>query len=742
MIPKYDVSGPQFDQEDVLDVIPEQEKQEQIISASEDAYLNSLERASADKIKNTERMWGGLTDLSSSIADLVQKKIDKHKEDREAQIKLDILTKGVSPELEAQFRGERSQLFEDDLATQEFASKLEAETGDSITANEFRNMAGWERYMVAEQYALEKAKGYDQYVYDAYETTKINVIRDGKQATVGHLDNLSPQEQAALDQKIKFEYAKQFAGLNETMVATVVKPEIDKFDAARRKKQAIAREGAYQLQVQESDSRMIEVGFSTANPGDGHQLAHNWAARYAARNRTSIAVGRMAFKENLIDLVSENKVTYSEAMSIVNHEIQARDGSIKSMTSWREWDDLPSVLSFAAEKGNQAKADQKKADIAADLQVIKGISNPSNEQKIQMMEIYKQKYGYVPSELTGALAGHLDDDMAIDQLEQSLRYNGGVYDFELRNVSTEVFNKYKDKIISSGAMVPGSAKAKAAKEFIKSFTNEGTGQEFGETDAKSVEWLTLNENLNGIFDEAYMAATVRNGVIVGTEEDGYKAGMLAVEKTIANRGLTRKLMNTDFESDGDETYERSLQTSMVQSAGGKWQNTRISSNAAIDKKLLQWNNTPLRQSKDLPDYYKDLARRIGVNPIDLANSQLKYLTDEPIKTEKDKKEEKYTKEQLNLLYKQPTRSRITRARIFGELKQMLEDRFKDADLEKYLARDHNLHVFNPRAKPYLLDLPKDPILRQRVIEARKEAERNQNLKTSIFNKKSLIRDDM
>ena len=96
-------------------------------------------------------------------------------------------------------------------------------------------MAGWEKYMVAEQYALQKAKDYDQYVYDAYETTKIDVIRDGQQVSVGHLDNLSPAEQAALDTKIKFEYAKQFAGLNEALVATVVKPEIDKFDDARRK---------------------------------------------------------------------------------------------------------------------------------------------------------------------------------------------------------------------------------------------------------------------------------------------------------------------------------------------------------------------------------------------------------------------------------------------------------------------------------------------------------------------------
>ena len=48
-------------------------------------------------------------------------------------------------------------------------------------------MAGWEKYMVAEQYALQKAKGYDKYVYDAYETTKIDVIRNGVQVSVGHL---------------------------------------------------------------------------------------------------------------------------------------------------------------------------------------------------------------------------------------------------------------------------------------------------------------------------------------------------------------------------------------------------------------------------------------------------------------------------------------------------------------------------------------------------------------------------
>ena len=288
IIPNYNISGQSVTPQEILDVIPEQEASDRAIQASEERYLQQLEKNNADSVRNTEKMWTQLADLSSTFGDIVKQKQEKHRSDREAQIKLDILTKGVSPELEARFRGERDLLFDDDLATQEFASKYEAETGDSITAQEFRKMAGWEKYMVAEQYALQKAKDYDQYVYDAYETTKIDVVRDGQQVSVGHLDDLSPAEQAALDTKIKFEYAKQFAGLNEALVATVVKPEIDKFDDLRRKKQQAIREAAYQIKVKESDDKMIEVGFVTANPQDGHQLAHDWAARYAARNRTTI----------------------------------------------------------------------------------------------------------------------------------------------------------------------------------------------------------------------------------------------------------------------------------------------------------------------------------------------------------------------------------------------------------------------------------------------------------------------
>ena len=576
MIPNYQITGQSVTPQEIVDVVPEQERQDAQIQASEERYLRQLEKNGADRVRNTEKMWGQLADLSSSFGEIIKKRQDKYREDREAQIKLDILTKGVSPELEAQFRGERDQLFEDDLATQEFAAKYEEETGDSITAEEFRKMAGWEKYMVAEQYALQKAKDYDQYVYDAYETTKIDVIRDGQSVSVGHLDDLSPAEQAALDTKIKFEYAKQFAGLNEALVATVVKPEIDKFDAKRRKEQAVKREAAYKIQVKESDDKRIEIGFATANPEDGHQLAHDWAARYAARNRVSIQAGRIAFKESLVDLVANNKISYAEAMSVVSHEITARDGSTKTMTSWKEWDSLGEELADANVKSQAAKTEDRNRDIAADVEIIKSLQNPTNEQKMQLMAVYKQKYdGYIPSDIQGALKGHLDDDVAEEMLQESIRYQGGVYDFELANVSTDLFNKYKDKLIVAGSAVPGTDDHKRANDWIKTYTNQGTGDTFGETDAKSPEWLSLHDSLHELYFTTYKNTLYRNGVKVSTEADADRAAKLAVQQAVGDANTLKIMMSTDFSDDGDETYNRMMQVSMTQSGGGKWRKNKL-----------------------------------------------------------------------------------------------------------------------------------------------------------------------
>ena len=101
IIPDYNITGQQVTPQKILDIIPEQEASDNAIQASEERYLQELEKNSADRLRNSEKMWSQLGDLSSTFGDILKKKQEKHRADREAQIKLDILTRGVSPELEA-----------------------------------------------------------------------------------------------------------------------------------------------------------------------------------------------------------------------------------------------------------------------------------------------------------------------------------------------------------------------------------------------------------------------------------------------------------------------------------------------------------------------------------------------------------------------------------------------------------------------------------------------------------------
>ena len=123
MIPQYNITGQSVTPEEIVDIIPEQEKSDRQIQQNEEKYFQQLKQVGEDKLRNDEKLWEGLSNLSSTIGDVIKQRQDKYREDREAEISLDILTRGVSPELEAQFRGEREKLFQDDLATQEFASK-------------------------------------------------------------------------------------------------------------------------------------------------------------------------------------------------------------------------------------------------------------------------------------------------------------------------------------------------------------------------------------------------------------------------------------------------------------------------------------------------------------------------------------------------------------------------------------------------------------------------------------------
>ena len=59
-VPQYQVDSGDFTPEEILDVIPEQERLDRQVQNDEERYLRQLVQNADDRIRNTEKMWGGL----------------------------------------------------------------------------------------------------------------------------------------------------------------------------------------------------------------------------------------------------------------------------------------------------------------------------------------------------------------------------------------------------------------------------------------------------------------------------------------------------------------------------------------------------------------------------------------------------------------------------------------------------------------------------------------------------------
>ena len=130
-IPNYVVDSGDFTPQEIVDVIPEQTKQDQQVRSQEEKYLQQLEQNAEDRIRNTEKTWEGLSKLSGKVGDIIQKKRDKFRSDRIATLQLKVLTNGVGDNLSEHFETGRELLFQDHVDINTAASNYEAKTGDA-----------------------------------------------------------------------------------------------------------------------------------------------------------------------------------------------------------------------------------------------------------------------------------------------------------------------------------------------------------------------------------------------------------------------------------------------------------------------------------------------------------------------------------------------------------------------------------------------------------------------------------
>ncbi len=658
-IPQYNVDSGDFTPEEILDVIPEQERLDRQVQNDEERYLRELEKNADDRIRNSEKMWKGISSLSSKVGDIFAKKQEEHRKKKTAALKNRILLYGVGDNLKAHFSGEKRDLFEESEAIHETASTIER-SGDIVTAEEFRDLSKWEQYAVQEEYARKIGTNYGAFVEKARETVSIDVTDpDGTVRTVkfanGDLSAYQPTEaeRAALNEKIQFEFAYQLQGIdNEALIAEQVRPHVLAYNKANNAVALQDRINARKNIFQQNTLTSMETIITGGTLEEGTQMYQNYIRMYKSRNpKATNAEAEAQFGMNLVSLVENGKVSRAQALALIDEKFIGASGERTIKTGNNQ---LQQQINLAGIKYDEAKKTQQTVDIASDVANLKEMGPISEEQASVLKEAFEIKYGYVPPSIKNVIKGYIPDDQAKAMLDDKLAASGNdtLHPNDLRNVSTEIYNTYKGKLVSPQShLTPGTTTYKANATRFDSVTQTAMKTNYGSADIKSTQFLNLRANVEATYNDAYQIAYAANR----DEGIAHKMGMQAVNEFVSNPDLVAAGQIADYTvTTDDKQIVENVSIGVQQGMNNQWKTNRMSlAGEQADNELLTWAKSSTKSVKDMPDYYVKVARALGIPPDKFGLAQAALITQEPFDESALSKEMTEDKDILKLIFKQP-----------------------------------------------------------------------------------------
>ena len=658
-IPQYNVASGDFTPEEILDVIPEQERLDRQVQNDEERYLRELEKNADDRIRNSEKMWKGISSLSSKVGDIFAKKQEEHRKKKTAALKNRILLYGVGDNLKAHFSGEKRDLFEESEAIHETASTIER-SGDIVTAEEFRDLSKWEQYAVQEEYARKIGTNYGAFVEKARETVSIDVTDpDGTVRTVkfanGDLSAYQPTEaeRAALNEKIQFEFAYQLQGIdNEALIAEQVRPHVLAYNKANNAVALQDRINARKNIFQQNTLTSMETIITGGTLEEGTQMYQNYIRMYKSRNpKATNAEAEAQFGMNLVSLVENGKVSRAQALALIDEKFIGASGERTIKTGNNQ---LQQQINLAGIKYDEAKKTQQTVDIASDVANLKEMGPISEEQASVLKEAFEIKYGYVPPSIKNVIKGYIPDDQAKAMLDDKLAASGNdtLHPNDLRNVSTEIYNTYKGKLVSPQShLTPGTTTYKANATRFDSVTQTAMKTNYGSADIKSTQFLNLRANVEATYNDAYQIAYAANR----DEGIAHKSAMGVLNEFIANPDNVAAGQIADYTVTTDEKQQvENVSIGVQQGMNNQWKTNRMSlAGEQADKDLLTWAQSSTKSVKDMPEYYVKVARALGIPPDKFGLAQAALITQEPFDESALSKEMTEDKDILKLIFKNP-----------------------------------------------------------------------------------------
>ena len=658
-IPQYQVDSGDFTPEEILDVIPEQERLDRQVQEDEERYLRALEQNAEDRIRNTEKMWGGIAKLSSKVGDILKEKQEKHRKDKVAALKNRVLMFGVGENLAAHFSGEKRDLFDESVQIHQTASQIE-DLGDLVTAEDYRDMSQWEQEAIQEEYARKKGVGYGAFVENAKLTTSIEVTdADGSIRTVKFPQTPSDYqpnaaETAALNQKIQYQFAYQLDGIeNEGLIAEQIRPHVLEYNK-QLQNQAVKDRANARKTLEHNQSLVDMTSKVMASPEEGFEFYQDYTTMYLAKNKNSTMLeANTQFGMDLVTQVKNGQISYSKALALISHQGVGKKGKF-AIEDASGLSLLRSQLAAASVEYEQAKKLELDAKATGDTQLLKEMGPISKEQAATLTEAFNTKYdGNIPSKIRNVLKGYRPDDEAIADIQDRLREQGDIlYPYQLRNVSNDVYNTYKDKLVSNQShLQTGTGAYKQNAKYFDGITQKTLETNYGAADIKSPEFLNLRANVEATYNDAYRisyAATKDEGV-------AHKMGMTAVQTFMSNPDLVAEGQKEDYTvTTTEKKFVEDISVGVQQGKNNQWKTNRMSmAGKEADDELLAWAKDPNRTTRTMPEYYVKVARGLGIPPDKFGMAQAALITQEPYDESALAEEMTEDKNILQLIFKNP-----------------------------------------------------------------------------------------
>ena len=679
----YSFTPGKYDTTEQIDVVPEQEKSNARILASEEQFLEEMNARDDALVENTRKNWESLSNLSSKMADFIKTKAEKDKKDKlQAGAALAIKIPASAEDIAA-LVAQEDGLKDSHLKISEIADRIEEETGSVELAEQFRNLSGWEQYAYVKASLTRAAGNYTAFKNEKRANAKIT-LKDG---TVVTYENANEDQRNSLDSKIRHEFSEQFIGVNEKLLAATVAPEVKKVDEAELEEARQANNTRAKENIKNRELTAIENNIINVTPDKAVEYVNFWVKKNEGTYKgTSNA--RLAFKDQVVTLVEKGKIPLYVGQNLLKG-VFYHDGDKKdvTLTKFKEFEGFEDELIEANTTYLSQKKDNDKFVVESNAAAIREQLDSTNtlmtlQQKKDYLNKRRAEFPDTPlnDDELSFLYGYKDDDVMRQELLIKAEAKGGVTEIDLKHASPAIRKEFRDaNLVKPEDGQTLSNLSQISTDLRKKVTDQVAiaAKSTGSLDAKPLQYYSLLDATEDVYINAYNSAVVAGLPPATAHEQAFDA-------VVAVHGSSSWVDNA-------ATYKPSTSTAEYETKLVNAKTNLDPENAGYVTRLLE---APLAQKEELkrwaanggkgqvPYYYRAIVKGTNILPRDLAWKQATILGYEGQWDEKEELNKfKIPKSMITLfINNNPTKNGAKR---FGINVETIENEPKEEEVHPY-----------------------------------------------------------